>query len=89
MANSDQPTKRFLAEYFHDDAWWSVDIYAYGFSDAEIRCRKLSLRLLGEHQFTIPATGGRWIPNLIIRFQNLIRRLKPIVRDMFRWESLG
>jgi hypothetical protein len=70
---NDRPTKRFLAEYFHDDAWWTVDIYAYDFADAETRCKKLSLKLLGEHKMTIPATGRSWLPTLIIRFRNALK----------------
>lgn len=38
-----------------DGAWWGVDIYAYDFDDAKVRCRELSLKLLGEHKMTIPA----------------------------------
>lgn len=66
-----QATKRFLAEYFHDDAWWSCDVYAYDFDDTEIRCRKLGLKLLGEHKMTISAATGAWLPNLIICLRNL------------------
>lgn len=73
MATNDQPTKRFLAEYFHDGATWMIDIYAYDFNDADIRCKKLSLRLLGEHQMTIPAGTGAWLPNLIIWLKNRFR----------------
>lgn len=69
--SNDRPTKRFLTEYYHDDATWSVDIYAYDFEDAAVRCKKLSLRLLGEHMMSIPAGTGAWLPNLIVRFKNL------------------
>lgn len=70
---NNQPTKRFLADYFHDGAWWGVDIYAYDFPDAEVRCKKLGLKFLGEHQMTIPAGTGPWLPNLIIRLRNQIK----------------
>lgn len=73
MQPNDRATKRFLAEYFHDGGWWGVDIYAYDFDDAETRCRKLSLRLLGEHKMTIPAATGSWLPNLVIRLRNAFR----------------
>lgn len=69
---NNQPTKRFLAEYFHDDAWWGMDIYAYDFDDAEVRCRKLGLKLLGEYKMTIPAVTGSWLPNLILRVRNFL-----------------
>ncbi len=73
--SNNRPTRRFLAEYFHDDAKWMVDIYAYDFDDAEVRCRKLGLQLLGEHQMTIPAVGGSWIPSLIVKVRNWIHAL--------------
>jgi hypothetical protein len=63
-------TKRFLADYYHDDAWWLISVYAYDFDDAEVRCKKLGLRLLGEHQLAIPAASGAWLPNLIVRVRN-------------------
>lgn len=50
-----------------------IDIYAYDFNDADIRCKKLSLRLLGEHQMAIPAGTGAWLPNLIIWLKNRFR----------------
>lgn len=71
MNNDDRSTKRFLAEYYHDGGTWGIDIYAYDFDDAEVRCKKLGLQLLGEHKMTIPAVGGAWLPNLIIRVRNL------------------
>lgn len=74
MQPNDRPTKRFLAEYFHDGAWWGIDIYAYDFDDAETRCRKHSLKLLGEHKATIPSVTGSWLPNLIIHIRNAFGR---------------
>lgn len=73
MNSNEQPTKQFLADYFHDDARWALLIDAYDFDDAEVRCRKLGLNLLGEHKITIPATTGAWLPNLIIRFRNAFK----------------
>lgn len=53
--------KKFLAQYFHDGSWWSVDIYAIDFADAEAICKKLNLQLDGEHIMTIPACAGAGI----------------------------
>jgi hypothetical protein len=49
MKSSDRPTKRFLARYFHDGAWWGTDVHAYDFADAEARCKSLNMKLDGEH----------------------------------------
>lgn len=62
--------KKFLAQYFHDGSWWGLEFYADDFEDAEVICRAHNLKLLGEHQITIPAIGGSWLPNLIVRFRN-------------------
>lgn len=72
-SRQNERTKRFLARYYHDGAWWSIDVYAYDFDDAESRCGKLGLQLDGEHVMTIPAVGkSSWLPNLIIRVRNLL-----------------
>ena len=60
----------FLAQYFHDGSWWSVEFYANDFEDAEVICRAHNLKLLGEHKVTIPAGGGSWLPNAIIWIRN-------------------
>ena len=64
---------RFLASYYHDGSWWVVDIYAADFDDAEVICKAHNLRLDGEHVMTIPAVGGSWLANLIIRLGNVLR----------------
>ena len=66
---SNRQTK-FLAEYFHDGSWWSVEFFASDFDDAEVICKAHNLKLLGEHKMTIPAIAGGWLPSLIIRLRN-------------------
>lgn len=72
MLDNNRPTRRYLADYYHDGERPTISIYAYDFPDAEVRCKKLGLRLLGEHMMTIPAVGGSWLPTLIIRLRNLL-----------------
>lgn len=60
-------TKTFLTRYFHDGAWWGLEIQAYDFADAQTRCKKLGMQLDGELVMTIPAIfQGAWFPNLIL-----------------------
>lgn len=66
-----QPTKRFLANYYHDGAWWTLNIYAYDFDDAEVRCKKLNAQLLGELKMSIPAVTGSWLAKAICWLRNL------------------
>jgi hypothetical protein len=47
-------TKRFLARYFHEGAWYAVDVYANSFAEAEVICKAHSLQLDGQHVMTIP-----------------------------------
>jgi hypothetical protein len=47
--------KIYCCEYYHDGAWWGLNITAYDWADAEARARKLSLQLKGELYATIPA----------------------------------
>lgn len=63
---------KFLAEYYHDGSWWGLHFFATDFEDAEVICRAHNLKLLGEHKMTLPAVGGAWLPNLIIRLRNLL-----------------
>jgi hypothetical protein len=65
---------KFLAEYFHDGSWWSVELFAADFNDAEVICKAHNLKLLGEHKMTIPAAGGTWLPNVIIWLRNRLAR---------------
>lgn len=58
--------KTFTCRYYHDSQWWSLDIIARDFADAEARVNKLgNLQLLGEVQMRIPAR----VPasNLLVR----------------------
>lgn len=74
MNNNDRPAKKFLAQYFHDGAWWSMKISAYDFEDAEIRCKKLNLQLDGEFVMSIPAVGsGGWLPRAVCWIRNRMR----------------
>jgi hypothetical protein len=67
----DQPTKRYLASYFWDDAWWSVIVTAYDWQDAEARCKALGrLRLDGELVVTIPMPVSSRFALPFIRFFN-------------------
>lgn len=65
-----QANIKFLASYFHNGSWWGVEIYAVDWDDAETICRKLNLRLDGEHKFSVPAIGPTWIPDAICRVRN-------------------
>lgn len=65
---------KFLAEYYHDGSWWSVELFAADFDDADTICKAHNLKLLGEHKMTIPAIGRGWLPNLIIRVRNAFAR---------------
>lgn len=67
-------TTKFLADYYHDGSWWSVEFYAADFEDAEVICKAHNLRLVGEHIATILAVSGSWLPNLIIGARNWLRR---------------
>lgn len=65
-----EANKKFLASYYHNGSWWNLSFYATDWDDAETICRKLNLRLDGEHMMTIPAYGGSWIPSLICWLKN-------------------
>ena len=47
-------TKKFCCQYYHDGSWWYCEIDAYGFADAEARCKRLGLKLDGELKCTVP-----------------------------------
>jgi hypothetical protein len=64
--------KKFLAEYFHDGSWWSLEFYASDFDDAAVICKAHNLKLLGEHKMTIPVGHGAWLANVIIRVRNAL-----------------
>jgi hypothetical protein len=53
---------RFLASHFHNGSWYALQINADSLSDAQEICRRHSLRLDGEHKFTL-----RWPFGLIAR----------------------
>lgn len=51
--------KEYVCEYYHDGAWWGLEITAYDFRDAEARVAKLgNLKLKGELMAKIPACRG-------------------------------
>ena len=62
MSSSDRPTKRFLARYFHDNAWWGTEVAAYDRADAEARCAALNMKLDGEHIETIAWDSAPDVP---------------------------
>ena len=47
--------RQFACRYYHDDAWWGLNIVAHDWEDAEVRARKLGLQLDGEIGAIIPA----------------------------------
>lgn len=54
----DRKTRRFTCRYYHDGAWWSVNIDAYDLPDAEVRVKKLGNMILdGE----LISTGPAWL----------------------------
>jgi hypothetical protein len=69
----DRPCKTYCCEYFHDGAWWGINITAYDWADAEVRAKKLSLQLKGEHYATIPANipGAGLFVRCAVWFKNL------------------
>ncbi len=82
MKSSDRPTHRFAARYFHDDAWWSAEVYAYDFEDAEARCKTLNMKLDGLHVATIPCSPAaapviRPLASLACWIRNTVTRNRP------------
>lgn len=71
----ERETKEFVCRYFHDGVWWSLNIRAYDFDDAEARVAKLgNLQLQGELMMTIPASVCRpWLANIICGVCNFFR----------------
>lgn len=65
---------KFLARYFHDGAWWTLELYASDFDDAQAICDAHNLQLDGQHMMTIPVMAGSWLPNPITRIANSLRR---------------
>lgn len=62
---------KFLASYYHNGSWWNLSFHAIDWEDAETICRKLNLRLDGEHMMSIPAIGGStWLPDLVCWARN-------------------
>jgi hypothetical protein len=51
--------KTYLVKYFHDEAWWQIEITATSFDDAQARIKKLALaQPLGELVMKLPASAG-------------------------------
>lgn len=56
LFSGERATKEFVCDYYHDGAWWGLNIHAYNWPDAEARVKKLgNLRLQGELMGTISA----------------------------------
>lgn len=74
---STDPTKEFVCRYYHDGAWWGINIHAYDAADAEARVAKLGiLQLQGELMMTIPAKCcSPWLANFICWIGTLKTRL--------------
>ncbi len=52
-------TKEFVCKYYHDGAWWGLNIHAYDMEDAKARVAKLgNLQLNGELIMSIPCIPG-------------------------------
>lgn len=73
--NADDPPKQkwpeYVCRYYHDGAWWGLNISARDLADAEARVAKLgNLQLEGELKMTIPVRSGAWLPNLICGIRN-------------------
>jgi hypothetical protein len=73
MSSGVRKTREYVCRYYHDGAWWGLNIHAYDMADAEARVAKLgNLQLNGELLMTIHAVpGGNWIPRLICWVRNL------------------
>ena len=67
--------KKFTCSYFHDGAWWGLEITAYDWKDARARVAQLGrLRLDGELYASIPAfLGGGIIARIWCYLANLFR----------------
>ena len=73
MDDTYNPQTKYLARYYHRGKWFCTDFYADSWEDAEAICKSHSFVLDGEHVMTIPAGGGSWLPNLIVRVRNALR----------------
>lgn len=68
----DRKTREYVCRYYHDGAWWGLNIHAYDMTDAQARVAKLgNLQLNGELVMTIPVVTGSWLPRLICWVRNL------------------
>lgn len=68
--NRDRDTRPFCCRYYHDGAWWALTIYAYDWSDAGARCRKLGVALDGELVAKVPALFGTRLMRAITAWRN-------------------
>lgn len=52
--------KTYLLDYFHDGAWWCVEISATSLDDAKVRMRQIGVtgRIAGTLEMVIPARLG-------------------------------
>lgn len=71
--------KEYVCRYYHEGSWWSLDISAKDYADAEARVAKLgNLQLQGELMMKIPAgAGSPWLANLICKIGNAFSRSNP------------
>jgi hypothetical protein len=66
--------RKYLVEYNHEGAQWSITLYATSFEDAAERLRKIYYgRVLGTVEAEIPAAMGRWIPSIVCWVKNVFR----------------
>lgn len=64
--------RRYLIDYYHDGQWWSIDIPATSFEDAEERCKQIyhgKVKGVIEAEITyVPASG--WLVRFICWWKN-------------------
>ena len=68
--------KEFVCRYYHNGSWWSLNITAKDWGDAEARAAKLgNLQLLGELKASIPAKlpGAGLVVRLWTALMNFLR----------------
>mgnify|MGYP001583314352 FL=1 len=57
--NAEPKFQTYLVDYPHEGAFWSLEIKATSFEDAEARVRQLQYaKVAGELKFTLPAGCG-------------------------------
>lgn len=81
--------RRFVASYHHDGHWWILDIYAYDWSDAETRCKKLGLRLDGEFAGVVEGSlRSRAFVEVFCRVRTAVHRVLRAGQSIARWTGI-